>query len=394
MSALEGIRVLCVGQFYMAPYSSLLLARMGADVIKIESPNGDPYRYLPTSTGFGNSVQFNLMNAGKRLMRLDLRSPEGRDVFLQLVRKADVVVQNLAPGAMDRLELGYETLRKENPRIIMASGSGFGSSGPYANDTAMDLTIQARTAVMSTTGFTEGEPVRTGPSVVDLMGGTHLAVGILAALMQRERTGEGQEVEVALQDAIVPALSSNIAAFLSGSDSPERTGNRHGGLAVAPYNAYEAANGWVTILCPSQSHWESLKAVMADQRAEDSRLQDMTGRSTHIDLVDKLVGEWTRGLPKEEIFKLLQVEGIPCAPVVTLPELLEDPHFRQRNMLRSVHEDGGTWHAWASPVLLSASPMVEPTRPGELGTDTDTILHDELGLQADDIRALRAAKAI
>jgi crotonobetainyl-CoA:carnitine CoA-transferase CaiB-like acyl-CoA transferase len=394
MSALEGIRVLCVGQFYMAPYSSLLLARMGADVIKIESPNGDPYRYLPTSTGFGNSVQFNLMNAGKRLMRLDLRSPGGRDVFLQLVQKADVVVQNLAPGAMDRLELGYETLRKENPRIIMASGSGFGSTGPYSNDTAMDLTIQARTAVMSTTGFTEGEPVRTGPSVVDLMGGAHLAVGILAALVQRERTGEGQEVEVALQDAIVPSLSSNIAALLSGSDSPERTGNRHGGLAVAPYNAYEAANGWVTILCPSQSHWESLKAIMADQRADDSRLQDMTGRSIYIDLVDKLVGEWARGLPKEEVFRLLQAEGVPCAPVVTLPELLEDPHFQHRNMLRSFHEDGGTWHTWASPVLLSASPMVEPSRPGELGTDTEAILHDELGLHADDIRALRAADAI
>lgn len=394
MSALEGIRVLCMGQFYMAPYSSLLLARMGADVIKVESPKGDPYRFLPTTVGSGNSVQFNLMNAGKRLMKLDLRTEDGVEVFLDLIRETDVLVQNLAPGAIERLGIGYERLQQENPRLIMASGSGFGSTGPYANDTAMDLTIQARAAVMSTTGFMEGEPVRTGPSVVDLMGGTHLAVGILAALLQRGRTGRGQQVEVALQDAIVPALSSNIAALLSDSNSPERTGNRHGGLAVAPYNAYEASDGWVTILCPSEVHWQALREIIADERAGDARLQSMAGRSEHIDLVDEIVSTWTRGMTKAEIFQLVQAEGIPCAPVITLPELLEDPHFQHRNMLRTTEDDDGVWHSWASPVLLSDSPMVEPTRPSSLGADTDAILRDDLGMDADRLATLRASDVI
>ncbi|GAA1917299.1 hypothetical protein GCM10009775_07160 [Microbacterium aoyamense] len=394
MSALQGVRVLCVGQFYMAPYSSLLLARMGADVIKIESPKGDPYRHLPTTTGSGNSVQFDLMNGGKKLMKLDLRAPEGREVFLALVADSDVIVQNLAPGALDRMGLGYDVLHGVNPRIILASGSGFGSTGPYANDTAMDLTIQARAAIMSTTGFMDGEPVRTGPSVVDLMGGTHLAVGILAALFQREHTGEGQHVEVALQDAIVPALSSNIAALLSDRGSPERTGNRHGALAVAPYNAYEASNGWVTILCPSQAHWDSLREIMADPRAHDPLLHDMSGRAAHIDLVDEIVSDWARGLPKETIFSLLQAEGIPVAPVITLPELLEDPHFVHRNMLRTTKTENGNWHTWASPVRLSDSPMVEPTRPGALGSDTEAILRDELGYEGERIDALRSAKII
>ncbi|GAA3909251.1 CaiB/BaiF CoA transferase family protein [Microbacterium invictum] len=394
MSALDGVRVICIGQFYMAPYSSLLLARLGADVIKIESPSGDPYRFLPTTTGSGNSVQFNLMNAGKRLMKLDLRTDGGREVFLELVRTADVVVQNLAPGALNRMGLGYDTLRAANPRIILANGSGFGSTGPYADDTAMDLTIQARAAIMSTTGFMDGEPVRTGPSVVDLMGGTHLAVGILAAMLQRERSGVGQEVEVALQDAIVPALSSNIAALLSDANSPERTGNRHGGLAVAPYNAYEASDGWITILCPSPTHWGALRTIMGDPRADDPRLDDMSGRAAHIDLVDEIVSDWARRHTKDEIFKVVQAQGIPCAPVVTLPELLEDPHFIHRNMLRATTEADGTWHTWASPVLLSDSPMVEPTRPGALGADTESILRDELGHDAASVDALRSAKAI
>lgn len=394
MSALEGTRVICIGQFYMAPYSSLLLARMGADVIKIESPKGDPYRFLPTTTGSGNSIQFDLMNAGKKLMRIDLRTDEGREILLELVQTADVVVQNLAPGALDRMGLGYEVLSAANPRIILASGSGFGSTGPYANDTAMDLTIQARAAIMSTTGFMEGEPVRTGPSVVDLMGGTHLAVGILAALLHRERTGVGQHIEVALQDAIVPALSSNIAALLSDPASPERTGNRHGGLAVAPYNAYEAADGWVTVLCPSQAHWDSLRKIMSDDRADDPILQTMTGRAAHIDLVDEIVGDWVRKTSKHDVFTLLQAEGIPVAPVVTLPELLNDPHFQHRNMLRTTATEHGNWHAWANPVLMSRSPMVEPTRPGALGSDTESILRNDLGRDEESIGALRAANII
>ena len=182
MTALEGVKVICVGQFYFAPYCSLLMARLGADVIKVEAPQGDPYRRLPTVDTDGYPIQFRFLNSGKRTIRLDLASPAGQDVLRDLVRHADVLVQNLSPGAMDRFGLGYDELSKVNPGLIMASGTGFGSFGPYAGEPAMDLTIQARTAIMSTTGFADGAPVRTGPSVVDFVAGTHMLSGVLAAL--------------------------------------------------------------------------------------------------------------------------------------------------------------------------------------------------------------------
>jgi crotonobetainyl-CoA:carnitine CoA-transferase CaiB-like acyl-CoA transferase len=192
MSALEGVKVICVGQFYFAPYCSMLLARLGADVIKIEAPEGDPYRRLASADDDGTSVQFTMLNSGKRAMRLDLKEEAGQEILRSLAAQADVLIQNLSPGAMERFGLGYDVLHEVNPRLIMASGTGFGSFGPYAGQPAMDLTIQARTAIMSTTGFMDGPPVRTGPSVVDFMAGAHLVGGVLAALYQREHTGVGQ----------------------------------------------------------------------------------------------------------------------------------------------------------------------------------------------------------
>ena len=395
MTALEGVKVICLGQFYFAPYCSMLMARLGADVIKIEGPDGDPYRRLPAVDHDGVSVQFRFLNSGKRTIRLDLKNPAGQQVLRELVKDADVLVQNLSPGAMDRFGLGYQQLSAINPRLIMASGTGFGSFGPYAGEPAMDLTIQARTAVMSTTGFEDGAPVRTGPSVVDFMAGTHLLAGVLAALYQRTHTGRGQHVEVSLQDAIIPSLTSNIAGLInSNGASPERTGNRHGGMAVAPYNAYPTSDGWITVLCPTDAHWQRLCELMGDPATDDPCFADMTGRCAHMSDVDEIVGRWTLGQSKDTIAKILKAAKIPCAPVVTLPELLEDPHVRARGVLRSVTDGQGSFTTLGSPLFLSDSPMVEPTRSGALGQHTDTVLRGELGKTADEIAALRASGAI
>jgi crotonobetainyl-CoA:carnitine CoA-transferase CaiB-like acyl-CoA transferase len=390
MTALEGVKVICLGQFYFAPYCTMLMARLGADVIKIEAPQGDPYRRLPTVDEDGYPIQFRFLNSGKRNIRLDLSTPAGQDVLRGLVRTADVLVQNLSPGAMERFGLGYEQLSAVNPGLIMASGTGFGSFGPYAGESAMDLTIQARTAIMSTTGFEDGAPVRTGPSVVDFMAGTHILSGVLAALFQRTRTGRGQHVEVSLQDAILPSLTSNIAGHLSeNTASFERTGNRHGGMSVAPYNAYPAADGWVTVLCPTDEHWKRLCGLMNDPAADDPRFATMPGRCDHMDEVDAVVARWTRGQEKDDMASKLKALKIPCAPVVTLPELLEDPHVRERGVLRTVTDEQGSFLTLGSPVFLSDSPMVEPTRSGGLGEHTDEVLSTELGLSADDIAKLR-----
>ncbi|MFI6693006.1 CaiB/BaiF CoA transferase family protein [Streptomyces sp. NPDC050433] len=395
MTALEGVKVICVGQFYFAPYCTMLMARLGADVIKIESPEGDPYRHLPAMDEDGTPIQFRFLNSGKRTIRLDLKNPAGQEVLRDLVRNADVLVQNLSPGAMDRFGLGYEQLSEVNPALIMASGTGFGSFGPYAGESAMDLTIQARTAIMSTTGFEDGAPVRTGPSVVDFMAGAHILAGVLAALFQRIRTGRGQHVEVSLQDAILPSLTSNIAGLLSeGTANHERTGNRHGGMSVAPYNAYPATDGWVTVLCPTDAHWKRLCGLMQEPEADDPRFATMTGRCDHMDEVDAIVGRWTRTRAKDDLARRLKDLKIPCAPVVTLPELLEDPHVRARGVLRTVTDAKGSFTTLGSPLLLSDSPMVEPTRSGGLGEHTDAVLASELGMSGDQIAKLRDAGVI
>jgi crotonobetainyl-CoA:carnitine CoA-transferase CaiB-like acyl-CoA transferase len=395
MTALEGVKVICVGQFYFAPYCTMLMARLGADVIKVEAPQGDPYRRLPTVDSDGYPIQFRFLNSGKRNIRLDLSSPAGQQVLRELVRGADVLVQNLSPGAMDRFGLGYDELSRVNPGLIMASGTGFGSFGPYAGESAMDLTIQARTAIMSTTGFEDGAPVRTGPSVVDFMAGAHILAGVLAALFQRTRTGRGQHVEVALQDAIIPSLTSNIAGLLSpGTATHERTGNRHGGMSVAPYNAYLAADGWVTVLCPTDEHWQRLCELMDDPATDDPRFTTMPGRCEHMDEVDAIVGRWTLTRAKDELAATCKDLKIPCAPVVTLPELLEDPHVRERGVIRRVTDDQGTFMTLGSPLFLSESPMVEPTRSGGVGEHTDEVLTEELGMSADDIAKLRDAGVI
>lgn len=395
MTALDGVKVLCLGQFSSAPYATMLMARLGADVIAIDSPHRDPDRHLHAIDEDGFPVRSHFLSSGKRTIRLDLADPVGADVLRGLVRGADVLVQNLSPGALDLWGLGYEKLREVNPGLVMATVTGFGPSGPYAGESATDLTVQARSAVMSTTGFEDGPPVRTGPSVVDFVAGTHLLAGVLAALFQRTRTGQGQHVEVALQDAIVPALTSNIAGLLSPmTDSPERTGNRHGSLAVAPYNAYPTADGWVTLLCPTQKHWERLCEQMDDPATDDPRFATMADRCAHMDDVDAVVIRFTSARAKDDLTRTLGLLKIPCAPVVTLPELLEDPHVRARGVLRTVTDDRGSFMTLGSPLLLSDSPMVEPTRAGEVGDDTDEVLAGELGMTVAEIAALRESGVV
>lgn len=395
MAALDGVKVIDVGQFYFGPYCTMLLARLGAEVIKIESPQGDPYRRLPTVDEAGASIQFRFLNAGKRTMRLDLKTPEGQQVLRDLAAKSDVVVQNLSPGAMDRFGLSYESLSADNPRLIVASGTGFGSFGPYAGESAMDLTIQARTAVMSTTGFEDGPPTRTGPSFVDFLAATHLLSGVLAALYQRCVTGKGQHVEVSLQDAVIPALTSNIAGVLSPSQElPERTGNRHGGLAVTPYNSFPTSDGWITILCPTDAHWQRLCGLMDEPEAYDDRFTDMAGRCRNVDDVDRIVGRWTGKNKKDELASILKTARIPSAPIVTLPELLVDPHVKERRIIREVTDEEGTFTTLGSPLHLSDSPIVEPTRPGGLGQHSDDILRDELGMTDAEIDHLRQNNVI
>jgi CoA:oxalate CoA-transferase len=392
---LTGLLVLDLGQIYNGPYCSFLLARAGATVIKIEPPGGENMRRRAVVGGA--ILPFAMLNSNKRFITLNLKSEAGRDLLLDLSAKADVVVENFAPGVMDRLGVGPQALLKRNPRLVYGAGSGFGWTGPYREYPAMDLTVQAMSGVMSITGEADGPPMKAGPALCDFFGGVHLYGAIVTALFERERTGEGRFVEVAMLDAVYPSLSSALGLWYGTQGAaPARTGNRHSGLAEAPYNVYPTNDGWLALICVTDQHWQSLTTAM--QRVDlqsDERLGSLKGRVANMDEVDALVSAWTRRFGKEELFALLMRHRVPCAPVRELSEVTSDTHMRQRGTLQTIHHPTlGEIPLYAGPMRFEGSDEIEIEPSKALGADTDDILAELLGKSAADISALRQMGAV
>lgn len=391
MPPLAGLTVLELGQIYCGPYCGFLLARLGADVIKIEPPTGELTRHR-TPPGV-EPVALTLLNTNKRGVRLDLKSEEGKAVLRSLAERADVLIENYAPGVMDRLGVGYDVLKAINPRLIYASATGFGQYGPYSHLGAMDLTVQAMTGVMSSNGFPDTPPVKAGVAVADFAGGTHLALAVVSAIYQREYSGVGQRTDVSMQDALLPYLTSNISGFLTNGEShPARTGNQHGSLSVSPYNVYPTSDGFVAILCAADRHWRRLCDVMGRaDLAADPTLERMTDRAARNAEVDELVRAWTMELSRTTAVGLLMDAGIPVAPVLTVPEVLEDKHLLEREMIQTLeHPTLGPIRAFGSPIQFSASSPVPPTPSPLLGEHSGEVLATYLDLDAGTIEELRA----
>lgn len=391
---LDGVTVLEMGQIYNVPYCALLLAHLGATVIKVEPLGGEPARHR---AGGQDATPFVMLNSGKLGVSLNLKSRGGRDLFLALAASADVLVENYRAGTLDKLGLGYEVLQQANPRLVVASGRGFNKSGPHRRLAAMDLTVQAMTGVMAATGFAEQPPVKAGPQIADFLGGVHLFAAILAALLQREKTGHGQQVEVAMQDALLPSLTSNLAAVLDyNGELPERTGNRHGGLAMCPYNTYPASDGWVAIFCATDRHWPILCDVLQrpDLR-DDPALSTNPRRAQRMEEIDTIVSSWTSVRTRAECLDLLGAAGVPAAPVMDLREVLEDPQIAASGMMQPVeHPRRGKMRVWGSPLHLADSPPVELKPAPGLGEDTRTVLRERLHLTESDLDALAAEGTI
>jgi formyl-CoA transferase len=391
---LDGVTVLELGQIYQVPYCALLLAHLGADVIKIEPPGGEPSRHRK---GGPDATPFVMLNSGKRGVCLNLKTEQGREVLLELAARADVLIENYRAGVLDRLGLSYDVLRQKNPRLIVASGRGFSPRGPYQHLAAMDLTVQAMTGVMAATGFADQPPVKAGPAIADFLGGVHLLSAILAALLQREHTGRGQHVEVAMQDAMLPALASNLSALLDSEGAlPERTGNRHGGLALCPYNTYPAADGWVAIFCATDRQWLSLCDVLERPDLKtDLALQTNPGRARRMAEIDAVVSEWTAGRSRVDCLASLAEAGIPAAPVKSLKEVLEDEQVAASGMLRRVnHPRRGEMRVFASPLHLADSPEPHLDPAPGLGEHTRSVLKERLGLTDPQLDELSAQGAI
>ncbi len=392
---LAGITVIDLGQVYQGPYATFLMAKAGADIIKVEPLGGEPAR-VRAEVSAGATLPFEMLNANKRSITLNLKTDHGRQLLLDLVRDADVLVENFAPGVMDRLGVGWEKLRQINPRLVYGSGSGYGLSGPDRDNLAMDVTIQAVSGVMSVTGLPDGEPLRAGPAIADFLGGIHLYAGIMTALVQRGRTGKGRLVEVAMQEAVFPTLASSLGLAHEMQAEPPRTGNRHSGLAVAPYNVYPTSDGFVAIIALREGHWDALLTLIGrEDLRDDQRFTSNASRVANVEEMDEVVASWTRRFSSAEVFERAKLGRVPCAPVRTVLEVLNDPHMHERGMLEWVDNPRlGRVVLPNSPLRFHGADLVPPTPSPELGEHTAMILAEKLGLSDQDIAELKREKAI
>jgi CoA:oxalate CoA-transferase len=388
---LEGIVVLDLGQIYNGPYCAFLLAMAGATVTKIEPLRGDPLRIRADVDV--TSYPLAMLNSNKGSVTLNLKDPRGKELLLKMVERADVVVENFAPGVLDRLGVGAEALRARNPRLIYATGTGYGTSGPYRELLGMDLTIQAMGGVMETTGLPDGPPMKAGPAISDFLAGTLLYAGVTSALYERERTGVGRTVEVAMLEAVYPMLASPIGMHVAHNGTrPPRTGNRHSGLAQAPYNVYPTNDGWVAIICVRDIHWFNLlRAMGREDLVDEPRFATHQARVGVLEEVDELVSSWTRTRSKYDVSRIATEFKVPTGAVRGLAEVMADPHMHERGMLQTVeHPDLGTIVLPSGAARFDDMPPM-PIRPSaRLGEDNERFYCTWLGIDKAEFEKLKA----
>jgi crotonobetainyl-CoA:carnitine CoA-transferase CaiB-like acyl-CoA transferase len=380
----------------MGPYATLLLAKAGANVIKVEPTTGEPAR-TRAAGGKGGLLPLAMLNSNKRGVTLNLKTERGRELLKEMAKRADILLENFAPGVMDTFGASFPVLHQLNPRLIYASGSGYGLSGPDRDRLAMDVTVQASSGVMSVTGFPDGPPLKAGIAVADFLGGIHLYAAIVTALYEREHTGIGRLVEVSMQEAIYPTLASNLGMkYNLGGKVPPRTGNRHGGLSIAPYNVYPASDGHVALACVVENHWPQLLEAMGREDLKgDPRFLSNAKRVENMAETDAVVEAWTRNLSKREIMEIAGRHRIPSAPVRDLVEVMEDRHMHERGMLEWIdHPELGHIVVPTTPLRLHGAPKVPTVPSPALGEHNNEIYGGWLGLSDAEIADLKQSGVI
>jgi CoA:oxalate CoA-transferase len=396
MSALAGVRVLDLTRFLAGPFCTSILADLGAEVVKIEAPKGgDEGRYGYPAVG-GVPVFFLALNRGKRGITLDLRQDEGRTLLRRLLPHFDVLVENFAGGTLARWGLAPADLCREHPRLIVASLSGFGQTGPWAERPSYDIITQAASGFMSLTGFPDNPPTRGGGSLGDYVQGLFGAIGILSALCARASTGRGQAVDVSSQDAMFSLLDGWPGIFAASGRLPQQVGNRH--LGTAPYDCYRARDGWVVIAVASNKLFRTLAAAIGHpELGEDPRFRGVSGRVVRSDEINGIVAEWVAKRTVEEVVQALGPEGagVPCSPVYRVDQLLDHPQLLAREMVQRLpHTELGEVVAPGVVVKLSDTPGQIRRLGPELGEQTTDVYRELLELSDEELAGLRARQII
>ena len=385
---LAGITVIDLSHVYNGPYATFLMAMAGAEVIKVEPRGGEHLRSRGDMGGA--DLPFAMLNSNKKSVTLNLKTEKGRNLLRELVSRADILVENFAPGVTDRLGVGPSDLLKINPRLIYGSSSGYGKDGPYRDYPAMDLVVQAMSGVMNSTGFPDQPPVKSGAALCDFSAGIHLYAAIMTALYERERTGKGRVVEVSMQDAIYASLASNYGMLHArGAAAPARTANRHGGLGISPYNAYPTLDGYVVLNCPGDHHFRALLDAMGrSDLSEDPRFLTRSTRVANVDAVDELIESWTKTLTKNEVARRMLAASVPCAPVRDLSEVMNDENMHARGSLQWIdHPDLGRVVLPHSPLVFEGTERrpIESSLP--LGASNEAVFGKLLGHSDDEVKA-------
>ncbi|PKM87573.1 MAG: carnitine dehydratase [Firmicutes bacterium HGW-Firmicutes-12] len=388
--ALQGITVLDLTRVLAGPYSTMLLSDMGANVIKIEEPcKGDDTRQFSPFQN-GESVYYITNNRNKKGITLNLKNSKGKEIFKELVKKADMVVENYRPGVMEKLGLGYDVLKEINPSIIYGCISGFGHYGRYKERPGYDIIAQAMSGLMSTTGWPDTPPTRTGTAMGDVLGGLLMAIGVLSALHYRNRTGLGQKVDISLVDAAVSAMGNINMFYLAEGNIPKRQGNRYS--ASYPYDSFDCVDGSCVIGAGNEYLWEKMCKVMEmpeliHQTEFDSNLKRVQNHRA----VKKIVESWTGTKTTQEVVEKLLAAGVPAAPIYNVAQVVNDEHIaKDREMfVEQKHPKAGNVIVTGNPIKLSVTPTNVRTPAPSLGQDNIDVYKNLLGMDEEYLTALK-----
>ena len=383
-TALEGIRVLDLGRYQAGPRCGLVLARLGAEVIKVEPPKGEESRTNGPLVR-GQSAYWVQYNSGKKSLGLDLRKEQGKEVLRELVKVSDILIQNFRPGTIDEMGFGYDVLKSLNRKIVMVNVSAYGQYGPYRDRVGFDPIGQALSGHMSMTGFPENPPTKTYFPMIDRITALHATIGALAALRERELSGEGQCIDVSLADTGFTTMEIPITAYLGAGTIPKRDGNGRGFS-----NTYRTSDGWVHIVAVGANMWPRVcKALDRPEWVDDPRFENRQQIEAHADVIEEEISQWFGSRSTKEAVELMSNLDIPIAPVNTVEQAAQDPHLFERELLVEVPDPiAGTIHVSGKNIKLSRSEIVVGSAPMP-GQHTEEVLTGILDYSPEQIKALR-----